>query len=431
MKEYRYILASNKIPKLDCPFCGARKHWQRYIDTETGEVLPEQHGRCDNESKCGQWVTPKETGYTKEIWEQEQGNRSKLSNNWNAAPKNEPNSNPKPRIFIPNETFKQTLEAKRYNQNIFIQNLLKNVPFPFEAKNIEKVISHYYLGTVTSGYMKGAITFPYIDIKGNVRAIQVKQFDRNNKTIETNNIHSLIKSHCEKNNKALPHWLASYLSNEGYFTCLFGEHLLSKYPNSPIALVEAPKTAIYGTLYFGLPNMPKDLIWLGVYNKSSFNNLDKLKALQGRSVYVFPDLSKDGNTFKEWETKAIEHEARLKGTRFVFSDLLERLAPERNKSEGLDIADYLIKLDWRKFKTFAEPPPRNEPLKRFDTLSRNGETWQVEINQYGYPTAWDAPSPPTVCNRQPEAEPRTNLERLEEKNPNIKGLIQRFELELI
>jgi hypothetical protein len=67
-------------------------------------------------------------------------------------------------------------------------------------------------------------------------------------------------------------------------------------------------------------------------------------------VYVFPDLSKDGNTFKEWEAKAKDYERRLPGTRFIFSDLLEQLAPQRDKSEGYDLADYLIKLDWRLFR---------------------------------------------------------------------------------
>ena len=80
-----------------------------------------------------------------------------------------------------------------------------------------------------------------------------------------------------------------------------------------------------------------------------------MKVLQGRNVYVFPDLSKDGNTFKEWKQKAIEFQKQLKATTFVFSDLLEQLAPERDKSNGNDIADYLIQHDWKKFR--KQPPP--------------------------------------------------------------------------
>jgi len=238
------------------------------------------------------------------------------------------------------------------------------VQFPFEVDEVTKVIQLYRLGTVSNGYRAGANTFPFIDIKGNVRAVQVKQFDEQNHTTGTDFLHSIIEKHHTRNNKSLPEWLEAYTKQDKRISCLFGEHLLCKYHSNPVALVEAPKTAVYGTLYFGLPETPESLIWLAVYNKSSFS-FDKLKVLQGRFVYVFPDLSKDGNTFKEWETKAKEYESRLPGTRFIFSDLLEQLAPERDKSEGNDLADYLIKQDWRLFRkrNIQEQPPQPEPEK--------------------------------------------------------------------
>ncbi len=82
--------------------------------------------------------------------------------------------------------------------------------------------------------------------------------------------------------------------------------------------------------------------------------------MQKRCVCVFPDLSNNGNTFKEWEAKAKDYATKLNGTKFIFSDLLEQLAPERDKSEGNDIADYLIKQDWRLFRknTIQEKPPQ-------------------------------------------------------------------------
>jgi hypothetical protein len=204
----------------------------------------------------------------------------------------------------------------------------------------------------------------------------------------------------------LPEWLEAYTKQDKRVSCLFGEHLLSKYHRNPVALVEAPKTAIYGTLYFGLPEAPENFIWLAVYNKSSFS-FNKLKALQGRFVYVFPDLSKDGNTFKEWETKAKEYKSRLPGTQFIFSDLLERLAPERDKSEGNDLADYLIKQDWRQFRkrNIQESPPQTEPKKvtkvtkvtvqetflfsQKDYFSQLHVKNRILINGTGYPAEWD------------------------------------------
>ncbi|MEI2822960.1 MAG: DUF6371 domain-containing protein [Chitinophagaceae bacterium] len=392
VKEYRYSLERGS-KKHRCPDCG-KKTFVRYIDTETGDYLPDQYGRCDRENKCSYHLNPYKDGYSKAVFEKERGD---YSGKWKpqrpiarikAASKHEP-------VFIPFDVFAQTRQG--YEQNIFIQNLLSRVPFPFEVKAIEQVVSQYNLGTVRNDYRAGAITFPFIDKDGNVRAIQVKQFDETNHTTGTDFLHSIIEKHHTRNNKPLPEWLEAYNKNEIKVSCLFGEHLLSKYHSNPVVLVEAPKTAVYGWLYFNKSNtFLKDCIWLAVYNKSSFS-FDKLKVLQGRFIYVFPDLSKDGSTFREWETKAKEYEGHLPGTSFIFSDLLEQLAPEQDKSEGKDLADYLIKLDWRKFRktetikpqksekgekseapkqTYFLPP---ETLPKVEALKPKPENWEQDI----------------------------------------------------
>lgn len=360
-QPHRYTLEKGS-KKHHCPECG-KKRFVRFVDIETGEYLPEQYGRCDK-GDGHYFVNPYSDGYAKVIWEQEQGKRSELPNNWKLKRKNTmPQPTPEP-VFFDFNTFKQTLQPERYEMNTFIQNLFYRVQFPFEVHDVTKVVQLYRLGTVANGYRVRANTFPFIDIKGNVRAVQVKQFDEQNHTTGTDFLHSIIGKHHTRNNKPLPEWLEAYTKQDKRISCLFGEHLLGKYHSNPVALVEAPKTAVYGTLYFGLPESPESLIWLAVYNKSSFS-FDKLKVLQGRFVYVFPDLSKDGNTFKEWETKAKEYESCLPGTRFIFSDLLEQLAPERDKSEGNDLADYLIKQDWRLFRkqNIQEQPQQTEPEK--------------------------------------------------------------------
>ena len=361
-QPHRYSLEKGS-KKHHCPDCN-KKTFVLYIETETGNYLPEQYGRCDRESNCSYHLNPYLDGYAKAIQEQEKGNRSEFPNNWKPKRKKAiPQPTPEP-VFFHFETFLQTLQPERYEKNTFIQYLFYRVQFPFEVDEVTKVIQLYRLGTVANSYRAGANTFPFIDINGNVRAVQVKQFDEQNHTTGTDFLHSIIEKHHTRNNKPLPEWLETYTKQDKRISCLFGEHLLSKYHSNPVALVEAPKTAVYGTLYFGLPETPESLIWLAVYNKSSFS-FDKLKVLQGRFVYVFPDLSKDGNTFKDWETKAKEYESRLPGTRFIFSDLLEQLAPERDKGEGNDLADYLIKQDWRLFRkrNIQEQPPQPEPEK--------------------------------------------------------------------
>lgn len=362
-KKYRYILEKGS-KKHRCPEC-EKKRFVRYIDTKKGEYLPEQYGRCDRENKCSYHLNPYLDGYAKAIWEQEQGNKTE----WKPTKvKSVKKVNvQKQSFFYPLEILSRTRSG--YEQNTFIQTLLQRVPFPFEVQDIEKVISLYHLGTIQNGYRKGAITFPFIDIMGNIRAIQVKQFDEQNHTTGTDFLHSIIEKHHTRNNKPLPEWLEAYNKNETKVSCLFGEHLLSKYHSNPVALVEAPKTAIYGTLYFGFPEQPTNLLWLAVYNLSSLN-LNKCKALKGRNVFLFPDLSKDGKAFELWSNKANGIQKRLKGTYFHVSDLLEQLAPQQDKEQGKDIADYLIKQDWRLFRKQdikEAPQPELEPV---ETLPR-------------------------------------------------------------
>ena len=357
MNDFKYILAKSSRKHI-CPGCN-KKRFVRYIDTETGDYLPEQYGRCDREADCSYHLNPYSDGYAKAIQEQ----NSKIPNHWRPQRKPRP-ATPAP-VYFDFDTFKQTLQADRYGQNTFIQNLLCRVPFPFKLDEVIKVIQLYRLGTITKGYRAGAVTFPFIDRAGNVRTIQVKQFDEDNHTTGTDFLHAIIEKHYTRSGKPLPDWLAAYTKQEKRVSCLFGEHLLSKHPFNPVALVEAPKTAIYGTLYFGFPDSPENLIWLAVYNKSSFS-IDKLKALAGRDVFVFPDLSSNGSTFAEWKAKAEQYEKQLPGTRFIFSDLLERYAEPDQRQAGADIADILIKMDWRQFRQ-TEQHPEQPPAIRVES----------------------------------------------------------------
>ncbi|MCE7064022.1 DUF6371 domain-containing protein [Dyadobacter sp. CY326] len=325
MGQYRYSLEKGSR-KFICPECN-KKRFVRYLDNSTGDYMPDQYGKCDRADSCGYHLKPS------------------IISEWRSP-------RPKPRrkqelVFIPVEVLEKTL--KGYEQNAFLQNLITRVPFTFQSGDVERVTGLYYLGTVCKGYRAGAITFPFIDGDHNVRAIQVKQFDKENHTTSTDFIHSIIERYFQQIGKALPNWLKAYRDNDLKVSCLFGAHLLEKFPSNPVALVEAPKTAIYGSLYFGLPDNPKNFLWLAVYNLSSINYA-KCKELQGRNVYLFPDLSRNGKSFALWRRKAEELSQQMSGTTFVVSDLLEKNATEEQRCKGQDLADYLIELDWREFR---------------------------------------------------------------------------------
>jgi len=435
-KKYRYELEKGS-KKHRCPSCG-KKSYVRYFDTKTSDNLPKSYGRCDRESNCGYHNKPpkpqpkkKESiirqykdrlifefeysvelkdsvkalsnsrfnkddkcwyiisqGVSEEVREFAKKHNFVLhesKNRYKSIKKVKPKvASKSKRVFIPSEILKATF--KGYEKNVFIQNLLKHEKHPFLEKDVEQVINHYCLGTITKGPRAGAITFPFIDINDEIRTIQVKQFDQNNKTASkgTDFLHAMFKRDLNTKKKPLPQWLQEYLEMDyTMVSCLFGEHLLTKYPTNPIGLVEAPKTAIYATLYFGFPDNSKSLLWLAVYNLSSLN-YEKCKELNGRQVILFPDLSKNGHAFKLWSTIARKLSQLIPAV-FTISDLLERYANSIDKEKGLDLGDYLIRHDWRKFRvtnskstrkrltiTETSPSPEQVIIPKSDQSDQSG-----------------------------------------------------------
>lgn len=330
MKEYRYSLDRGSHKDI-CPECGQRR-FVRYVDLELETYLPEEYGRCDREDSCEYHLNPYKDRYIPEDSIKEKRTYIDQRSNQEHIP-------------IPYDVLRETLSD--YEENDFIQTLLNTVDYPFEKESIEDVISMYYIGTVPHE-LSGGTTFPYIDRNDNVGAIQVKYFDENNSTINQNWLHSLFEKYHKENDKPYPEWLQSYKNNSKTVTCLFGEHLLKRYPNNPIALVEAPKTAIYGTLYFGPPNSDDDFIWMATFNSSL--NIDRCRVLQERKVVLFPDTSEGGKTYSKWKNNARKIELNFPGTTMIVSDVLERNTTKSEKHDGYDLADYLIKHDWREYR---------------------------------------------------------------------------------
>ena len=102
------------------------------------------------------------------------------------------------------------------------------------------------------------------------------------------------------------------------------------YPNKVVALVESEKSALIASGVY------PDYVWLATGGKSQLS-IDKLKALKGRTVIMFPDV--DG--FEYWTVKAKEVETI--GCKVIVSDLLEKNATDEDRANKIDIADWLIR----------------------------------------------------------------------------------------
>lgn len=148
---------------------------------------------------------------------------------------------------------------------------------------------------------------------------------------------------------------------------MFGEHLINQNLIKPVAIVESEKTAIIASIY--LPN----LIWLSV-GSISYLKAEICKPLKGRTVILFPDL----NGFEKWTLKANElaHIAN-----FSVSDLLDQKANEFEKEQGFDIADYLIRFDFRDFlrSEMERKPSEQNDQKTARNDQKTPRNWESDI----------------------------------------------------
>ncbi len=141
-------------------------------------------------------------------------------------------------------------------------------------------------------------------------------------------------AHCDQT----PFWIGKIWAQQGRLLaeavfrndCLFGEHLLQRYPSTTVALVESPKNALYGALAF------PQLTWVAAGNKGNLTR-QAMMPLKGRDVIVIPDC----DAVEEW-TEKVGGMADL--ANFTVSDFCRTMAPEEEPK--YDIADHLQKQLW-------------------------------------------------------------------------------------
>ena len=95
-------------------------------------------------------------------------------------------------------------------------------------------------------------------------------------------------------------------------------------------LVESEKTAVI------MSHFISDYIWLATGGKNGCFNRAAMQVLQGRDVTLIPDL---GAT-EQWKAKSAMLSEICK--KVSVSDILERIATEGQRNQGLDIADFFL-----------------------------------------------------------------------------------------
>lgn len=294
LKEYTGLCSRHS-----CPMCGKKHSFVYYVD-ENNIPLDESVGRCNRENKCGYHYTPKEyfrnNPEAKKVFAPQRYHKKK--------------ERVKPLCTIP---FRFVSESKSGNND-----LIRYMQTLFDETTIQRIVDEYYLGST----QRGDTIFWQIDNLNRVRTGKIQGY--NSKTGKR------LKGECNYID-----WVHSKLKKLGGLPktweltqCLFGEHLLTKYPDKVVAIVEGEKNALFGAAMFD------DCIWLATGCKQGLS-IDKLKALKGRSVIMYPDA--DG--YNQW----LEQSKSMQQCSVKVSDLTITTASEEEIKQGYDIVDCILK----------------------------------------------------------------------------------------
>lgn len=340
--KYRYHLLKykNKTSRLTCPNCGRHHCFAPYVD-DNEQIYGEEYGRCDHESSCGyQKYPPSDYDPTRSSYNSD--NHFQQSQAWQTKSKPKRKSTviaaPDPKPEPPEGIC--TIPADIVNRSVRLNPLSDFLRFlstiaPLE--DIVRVVQDYHIGVTKNK----EVIFYQIDGKNRCRTGKVMKYDPatghrikdDNPDIPINWVHTKLKK------------LGVLPENWELTQCLFGEHLLIKYPDKPVIMVEAEKTAVIGSA------LTPSFVWVATGGKGQMN--DRVEVLAGRTIIAFPDI--DG--YDKWVEKAAERPY----LNIQVSDLIKRMALEGDAEAKIDIADVLIR--WRlgdsvPFPLTADQPPQ-------------------------------------------------------------------------
>ena len=336
----RYILEryTTKKSRTTCPSCERRERFTHFIDTRTNERLPEQYGRCDRQDECGYFLSPydKSTGtsYAEHVYLKSK-EEARLNTDYRPAPRPAPTP-PPPIVPIPAEVVAKSMS--HYERNDFFHLLWSHLGMG-EANRLVKQFS---VGTST--FWPGAAVFWQYDEQGRVRGGQVVKFDEAGHTAKEANeegevkrctrwVHWALVRRFKELGQKRPEWLQSYLDAKTFSPCLFGLQQLTTAPlDQPIALVEAPKTAVLCAGYF--PNF----LWLATGSLQQLNR-ERLNPLRGRKIMLFPDMSPNATAYADWQARAERLNAQ--GFQITLNDYEQRATPQM-RADNWDMADLIL-----------------------------------------------------------------------------------------
>lgn len=243
-----------------------------------------------------------------------------------------------PTLTIDRKWVRESMNATSL-QHDALYTWLRSLPWSDQQRRrLDHTIWLYALGTWKLGGRELRTVFWQIDHAGNVRSGKLMSYGEDGHRIKTINpmwVHKDPLMHID-------------LTKAEHRSCLFGEHLLKRYPKASVHIVESEKTAILCAINYG--NLERDL-WLacGGLNSLKKSMLD-IPIAEGRNIYLWPD--KDGEADWRKFAKTINYESLGIYTQFLEKNWVPEDGPKA------DIADILVRTMQHPVETLAQRYPQ-------------------------------------------------------------------------
>ena len=182
-----------------------------------------------------------------------------------------------------------------------------------------------------------ATVFWQVDVNGYIRTGKIMKYGSDGHRIKTDGVAAFSWAHCDR-----------HVPND--FTlvqCFFGEHLLTKMPDSKVMIVESEKTAVICSHYY------PQFAWLASGGCNGCLNSTAAQVLKGREVWLIPDL--DAEDYWEKKLDMLKTITPNVGISRCISDI----ATPEQRAAKLDIADFLLNAEKARSSVEGAEPQAN------------------------------------------------------------------------